>query len=169
MARRMLATINSNKHFVPQSLSTVASGSVTGRSVINTVVAPAVANSDEVRQGAVVKAVFIELWILGAEVSGTNTSFLVALEKRPSGAPAMTFANSQNLGAYGNKKNILYTTQGVVGSDQGGQGAIPVLRQWFKIPKGKQRMGLSDRVVLNISALANGLVICGQFIYKEYT
>ncbi len=166
---RMRAMINSVKHYIPQSLSTVGTGTITGRSVVNTVVAPAVANSDEVRQGAIVKAVFIELWILGAEVSGTNTSFLVALEKRPSAAPAMTFVNSQGLTAYLNKKNILYTTQGVVGSDQGGQGAIPVLRQWFKIPKGKQRMGLGDRIVLNVSALANDLVICGQFIYKEYT
>ncbi len=169
MARRMLAPINSIKHYVPQSLSTVASGAVTGRSVINTVVAPATASADTVKEGSVVKAVYIELWLLGGEVSGTNTSFLVALEKRPSGAPAMTFANTQNLGAYINKKNILYTTQGVLGSDQGGQGAVPVLRAWFKIPKGKQRFGLGDRVVLNVSALANELVLCGQFIYKEYT
>ncbi len=169
MARRMMSPINSRKHYVPQSLATVASGTITGRSAINTVVAPAVANADEVREGAVVKAVFVEIWILGGEASGTNTSFILAIEKRPSGAPAMTFANSQGLGSYNNKKNILYTTQGVVGSDQGGQGAIPVIRQWFKIPKGKQRMGLGDRVVVNISALANSLVICGQFLYKEYT
>ncbi len=169
MARRMLAPINSIKHYVPQSLSTIASGTVTGRSVLNTVAPPATASSDEVRIGAVVKAVYIEVWLIGGEVSGTNTSFLVAIEKRPSGAPAMTFANTQNLNAYGNKRNILYTTQGVVGSDQGGQGAVPVVRGWFKIPKGKQRMGQTDRIVCNISALANALIFCGQFIYKEYT
>jgi len=166
---RMLAPINSNKHYVPQSLATVATGTITGRSAVNAVVAPAVANADEVRQGAIVKALFVEIWILGGEASGTNTSFILTIEKRPSAAPAMTFINSQGLGSYANKKNILYSTQGVVGSDQGGQGAIPVIRQWFKIPKGKQRMGLGDRIVVNISALANSLVICGQFIYKEYT
>ncbi len=169
MARRMLAPIQSNKHFIPQSLATVASGTVTGRSVTNSVVLPATTNAEDIQQGAVIKAVWIELWLIGGEASGTNTSFMVALEKRPSGAPAMTFANTTALGAYPNKNNILYTTQGVVGSDQGGQGAIPVVRQWFKIPKGKQRQSLGDRIVLNVTALANSLIICGNFIYKEYT
>ncbi len=169
MARRMLSPINSNKHFVPQSLATVASGTVTGRGVTLAVAATAVTNAEDIAQGAVIKAVWIELWIVGGEASGTNTSFMVALEKRPSGAPAMTFANTTALGSYPNKNNILYTTQGVVGSDQGGQGAVPVVRGWFKIPKGKQRQTIGDRIVLNITALANSLVICGMFIYKEYT
>ncbi len=166
---RMRAPINSNKHYVHQTLSTIASGAITGRSVINSVVAPATASADEVRQGAIVKAVYIEIWLLGGEASGTNTQFTVALEKRPNGAPAMTAANIVNLGAYPNKSNVLYVTNGVLGSDQGGQGSVPVLRSWFKIPKGKQRMALSDRVVCNISAVTNELILCGLFIYKEYT
>lgn len=167
--RRMQAPINSNKHFVSQTLSTVLSGTISTRIVSDAVAAPATANAFDVRQGAVIKAVYIELWINGDSAATVSTSFNVTLEKLPSNLASMTFANSQNLGTYTNKKNILYTTQGLVGSADIGQSSVPVLRTWFKIPKGKQRQGLGDRIVLNLSSLVSDLAICGIFIYKEYT
>ncbi len=170
MARRgMVAPINSNKHFVQQTQSTVPAASISTRVVSEAVVAPAVGTASEVRQGAIIKAVWIEMWIIGNGAAGLLNSFNITLEKRPSGAVAMTFAQSQNLGSYPNKKNILYTTQGIV-SQSDGVSPVPIIRQWFSIPKGKQRQGLSDEIVLNISNLvANNLAICGMFIFKEYT
>ncbi len=165
----MLSPINSNKHYVGRTLVGVSSGANQNFVVSDAVVAPATTNAFDVRQGAVIKAVWIELWLLGNAATTVNSSFDVTLEKVPSNGIAMTFAQSQNLGAYTNKKNILYTTQGVVGSAKDGNQALPLLRQWFKIPKGKQRQGLGDRIILNISALVNDLTICGMAIYKEYT
>ncbi len=167
--RKMLAPINSNKHFVQQAQSTVAAATISTRIVADAVVAPATTNASDVRQGAIIKAVWIELWIIGDGAAGLLNSFNITLEKLPSNLATMAFIDSLALGAYTNKKNILYTTQGIVSQSDGVQPA-PIIRQWFKIPQGKQRMGLGDRIVLNISNLiANNLAICGMFIYKEYT
>ncbi len=71
---------------------------------------------------------------------------------------------------YANKKNILFTAQGLVTPTDGGQ--VPVLRGWYKIPKGKQRFGLGDRLFLTIrnnNAAAIDINFCGLAIYKEYT
>ncbi len=166
--RRMLAPINSNKYYVHQTIVTVVSGVILNVNLVDAVVAPAAATSFQVEEGSLVKAIWVELWLTGASTAGNTSSFNITLEKIPANQTAMTFTQSANLGAYPNKKNILYTTQGVIGSVAGGQ-PLPLLRQWFAIPKGKQRMGLSDRIMLNISNQGSiDEIICGIFIYKEY-
>ena len=92
-----------------------------------------------------------------------------AFEKISSGGPLMTQPDTVTLNDYPNKKNILKTSQGVIGDAN--TNTTPVFREWIAIPKGKQRMGLGDRLMLNVSCLAeaaNDLEICGMFIYKEY-
>ncbi len=162
----MLAPINSNKHYVHRSSVSVASAAILNDEIVDAVVAPATAASNQVEEGSIVKAVYIELWIVGEDSAGINSPFHVSLEKKPSDAPDMTFGQSVNLGAYPNKKNILYFTQGIVSSESLGP-TVNILRQWFAIPKGKQRMGLGDQIVLNIAATI-GIQICGFYTYKEY-
>ncbi len=95
-------------------------------------------------------------------------SALLTLYKRGSGTTAMTTTESAALGDYDNKKNILYHTQGLT-NDQDAD-AIPFVRQWFKIPKGKQRQGLGDKFSLAIHAQgALDLTICGFATFKEYS
>jgi len=77
-----------------------------------------------------------------------------------------TFADMSALNLYTNKKNVLYHTQGL-SNDQDAD-AIPFVRQWFKIPKGKQRFGLADRLYLVVSAIAIDQTICGHMVFKEY-
>jgi len=48
--------------------------------------------------------------------------------------------------------------------------ATPILRQWVKIPKTKQRFGLKDKLVLQVFAQgALDLTACGFELYKEYS
>ncbi len=104
------------------------------------------------------------MWLLaGSQQPG---SFQLTLEKISSNAPDMTHNDSTLLHDYGNKKNILYTTQGLVGDAN--TNPSPLLRQWFKIPKGKQRFGLGDKLNLNLSSFAENITSCGVIIYKEY-
>ncbi len=168
MGRRMLAPINTRKHFIGQTLGNVASGTVSTRVVAEGVAAPATANAFSVREGSVIKAVFIELWLTGDGNTGVESSFQVTLEKINTNQPGLTLTDALNLTLYENKRNILYTTQGAVSPAINGQSTIPILKQWFKIPKGKQRMALGDKIVLNIASLAIQITICGIFIYKEY-
>ncbi len=168
MARhRMLTPINSIKHYVGISIATLASGVTIEKKIVDAIVAPGNTTSEDVTEGSIVKAVFIEMWVIGAEAAGVNSSFNLVVEKRTNLITNFTITNAANLGAYENKKNILYTTQGITASEQGAN-AIPVIRSWFKIPKGKQRFGLGDELVLHLSSLAGDFQFCGFFTYKEF-
>ena len=164
----MLAPINTNKHYVSKTNEKITLGTVTNVIVVESIVAPASANSYSVEEGSVVKAVHFELWIFGANGAPANTQFHMNIEKIPSGAPLMTFAQTANLGSYPNKKNILYTTQGVINAFNDNTNSLPLIRNWLLIPKGKQRMGLGDKLVLNFAAISKDIRICGLFTYKEY-
>ncbi len=166
--RRMLAPLNTIKHYVHLGNSFVSANAILVTDVANAKVAPATGASSEVKEGSLVKAIYVELWIFNAGATTTTTQFVITLEKIPSGATAMTFAQSGNLGAYPNKKNILYSTEGVLPANIDGSGAVPVIRQYFLIPKGKQRMGLADRIVLNIATTGQNLRRCGIFTFKEW-
>ncbi len=166
MRHRVLPPITTNKHFVPHPQSTITSGTILNKTVVSGVVAPAVANAFDVMQGSVVKAVYVEMWLFSIGVN-IETSFNLTVEKVPASAVQMTFGQSLALGSYLNKKNILYTTQGLVGS-RGSGSPVPVIRAWVKIPKGKQRFGLGDKLLININSVGQSLQICGMIIFKEY-
>ena len=160
----MKPIIHSVKHYVQQSRSEVATVATTSLDIIISTEGTVANLVDEVPEGSTIKAVFVEMWLVDSSNDG---SFIVSLEKRPGGLGAITFANSNALGTYANKRNILYMTQGL--SPNNGVGnPVPIIRQWFKIPKGKQRFGLAERLVLNITNNgANDLEFCGFFTYKE--
>ncbi len=162
----MVAPINANKHYVHLSNSQIASGAISTIVQVEAVAAPASANSFEVEEGSIVKAVYLEQWIYGLGASGVDTQFFMCVMKKPSDAPDLTFAQSSNLGAYPNKKNILYTTQGVIGGID--TNSIPIIKNWLLIPKGKQRMGLGDKIVTYITTLGAAIQRCGFATYKEY-
>ncbi len=159
----MLAPITSKKHFVQQGIDSIMGGTIKNNSIVVGVQAPATA-SNQVFEGSVVKAVFVEYWLLaGGQQPGSIT---LTVMKRIGDSPHMTFAESAQLHTYTNKKNILYTTQGITPDANGNP--IPFIRMWIKIPKGKQRFGLGDQLVVNISANVEDCTICGTAIYKEY-
>ncbi len=158
-------TVNSTKHYVQFSLQSVLASAIKDLAVTSAVSAPDANLSAEVREGSVIKAVWIELWIRGSELS--PGSVLVSFYKRGAGATSITTTEAASLHTYDNKKNIFYHTQGLTNDTDAD--AIPFIRQWFKIPKGKQRQGLGDK--LSISVFSQGAidqVLCGFVTFKEY-
>ncbi len=166
--RRNLSPIISIKHFIARTALNIASGILVSQNLVNAVAQNAVVNVEDVVEGSLVKAIWIESWYQNTDVTNSTTTFIMTVEKVPSGQLPMTFAQSLALQAYPNKKNILYTTQGIIGARRDGNGQLPIFRQWIKIPKGKQRIGLGDKIVLNHSSLGASAQICGMSIYKEY-
>ncbi len=167
--RKMLAPINSIKHYVQRANVGIASGAGLTIPIVTSVAAPATASTDEVKQGAVVKAVYLEYWLLNTGVTAEETQFVVALEKVPGGASgAMSVTDLLNLGAYDNKKNILFTSQGILHAALDGVNAIPIIRSWVMIPKGKQRFGLNDILAFSLTSVGQTLNVCGFATYKEY-
>ncbi len=164
MRHRILAPINTVKHYTHHPQFNVAASGITSINVSDAVAVASKDAANEVEEGSLVKAVYLEFWLtVNGAALGSAT---MALEKRVASDAAMTFAESQNLGAYTNKKNILWTFEGLLPGN--GQNPVPILRQWFKIPRGKQRQGLADKIVLNLASIVGGLTACGFTTYKEW-
>ncbi len=156
-------TVNSEKHMVQNSLDSVTAGAIQIDVLAQAVDIPGTANTD-VRVGAVIKAVYNEKWMRGAETS--PGSFVYIIYKLPNGLPFPTATNMANLNDWSNKNNILYTTQAL--TNDADADAIPLHKGWVKIPKGKQRMSLGDVIAVTFFAQVLDSVICGHSIYKEY-
>ncbi len=156
-------TINSEKHIVQQSTQLVAGGGVFNMEILDVVQNPT--STNEVRIGSVIKAVFVELWLNGQDAEN-YPSFTFTVEKTSSGAAQPTFSNMLNLHAYENKKNVLFVSQGIIGSKDSAQ-SVPIHRAWIAIPKGKQRFGQGDKLWVNLSCISD-IQVCGVNIYKEY-
>ncbi len=164
----MRAVIKSKKHILQISQSTVGQALVANTSIVisqeATSSAPGV-----VEEGAIVKACYIEMW-LSQDSATVVGSYTIVLAKDPGGQAGMSTGEMAALHDYPAKKNILFTGQGLLTPNDGGQ--VPALRGWYKIPKGKQRFGLKD--VLRLSIRNNNLTsldinFCGVAIFKEYT
>ncbi len=156
--------VQSNKHYIQKTLSTVAAGAIDNIVLAQAVDTPGSGNATHVKTGSAIKAVFVEMWVRAGSTS--PGSVLITLIKIPGAGGVPTFAQLASLHTYNNKKNIFYHTQGLT-NDQDAD-AIPFIRQWFKIPKSKQRFGLDDILTLAISAQALDSIVCGFSTYKEY-
>ncbi len=167
MPRRMLAPIVAIKHYVQEENASLASAARKSIDVVTAVGNTAsISATDEVLEGSIVKAIFSEYWFKSDAVAGSGTKFQLVYEKVPSGGNSINFTQMNNLMAYPNKKNILYYTQGVVGDLT--TNSIPMIRNWFKVPKGKQRMGIGDTITVSVSTTGAAADICGFSTYKEY-
>jgi len=158
--------IHSTKHYVQITLSTAAT--VTRNvEVLATAVEGTAANlALEVVEGTLIKAIYLEIWAIG----GSSDEFFTAVVlKLPGGLGAPSFTNMTDLNSYPNKKNILYTTQGLASND-GIAMPLPLFKGWIKIPRGKQRMGLGDTISFIIASRgADKITYCGFATYKEYS
>ncbi len=159
----MKPIIQSEKHYVQSSLFTVTASTITD--ILVSFAKETAAGANEVRVGTLVKAIYIEYWVRTQSTS--PGSVLLTLYKTSSNASAMTVAESAALHDYKNKNNILYHTQGLT-NDQDAD-AIPFIRQWIRIPKGKQRIALGEAWRIAIHAQgALDLTVCGFSVYKAF-
>ncbi len=162
----MLAPINSIKHYVQHTRVTNNSGAILINDIAKGVVAPAVSTTFDVIQGAIVKAIYVERWVMASQATTDPITYVYVIMKLPNDVIAPTAAQLNNLMAYTNKSNILFTAMAIVG-EAATNNAVPIHRGWIMIPKGKQRMALGDRIITAITSLDN-LSVCGFETYKEY-
>ncbi len=163
----MRAVINSVKHIVQQTPQTTLAGAV-GKITIAEGKALAdidtVLSATDLRAGAVVKAVYCELWITGDGTEQSSATWLFRV--RPPGEGNVVFAEINAMQGFLGKNTILMSGQGIVPPNT--QHPMSIFKGWIKIPKGKQRIPLGGQLEIVTSSIANGHVVCGLFIYKEY-
>jgi len=156
--------VKTKKHFFQKTLTPVTTASTDVSSFLVAVETTTANASFEVAEGAIVTAFYGEIWQIGRISQQFYTSVIVKL---PGGVGNVLQADLVDLFAYDNKKNILHTSQGLASND-GIAPPIPIFKQWFKIPKSKQRFGLGDRLQFAISSRGtDDIDICGFFMYKE--
>ncbi len=157
--------VHSVKHYVQFPINQITMGTIESNSVAVAVESTAANLAGEVPEGSSIKNVYFELWL---QNEGNLGEFIMTISKNPLNNTGPTFVEQASLFLYPNKKNVLYTTQGLTSND-GVSGPVNVIRGWVKIPKSKQRFGLGDTLTMNISNVsASDLVRCGFALYKEY-
>ncbi len=164
----MRAPIHSKKHIVQISQATVAQGIANNELIVDAIEGQSTVPG-AVQEGAVVKAVYIEFW-LGQASATIVGSYTLIVYKNPGSGHGVTAGEMAALHDYTNKKNIFFSSQALSPPTDGG--LIPVIKGWVKIPKGKQRFGLADRLSIGIrnnTASAIDINYCGIAIFKEYT
>ncbi len=164
--RRLVAPIVTIKHMTNHENAKVLTTAVRNIEIANAVPQQSVVSTTDVVEGSIIKAVYLELWLHSIASAGEDTKFQFVFEKVQGDATPITFTQMNTLMVYPNKKNIFYSSQGVLGDLT--TPSIPIVRNWFKIPKGKQRMGQGDELVMTVSATAFDIDTCGLSIFKEY-
>lgn len=157
-------TINSQKHIVQETLTSIAVGTVGNFLIANAVNNPDSSISTDVEVGTVIKAVYIELWLLSNAASITTATS--AFMKLTAGTGLATNADMADLHNYSSKMNIFECHQGIVGEKD--VNPVPFYRHWIKIPKGKQRIGINEKLSLAIRSITGTTDFCGLAIYKAY-
>ncbi len=158
----MKAPINSTKHYVHIPIQSIADGARGSIILSTSVILPATAAANEVREGSVIKAIFLELWLSNDTADFTANACMGILQQ---GAAVPTFAQMNNMGAFEGKNNILEFHQGLAAADGN---VIPMFRGWIKIPKGKQRQALGNETFCAASFTGSAGQFCGFATYKEY-
>jgi len=158
-------TVHSTKHYVQQSIGTVVVGTNENLTFAHAVEVSAKDSVLEVEEGCSIKAFYLELWIRSAATAAASFTFVVMKKVGGQGAP--TDATMAALGTYLNKKNILYTSQGLINDVD--SSALNLYKGWIKVPKSKQRMGLGDTLSWHLRTVGQSLNFCGFETYKEYT
>lgn len=162
----MKAPIQSKKHYVQNSTGNIGAGAVENIDVV-LAIEGGMTNPNHVREGSAVKAIYFEYWLING-ASTSQSGFVFAVYKSPGNGFAASAANMAALHDWTNKKNILFTSQGLWPKSD--QNPVNVIRQWVKIPKGKQRMGLNDTIKVAIfNAGVDDLARCGFATYKSYS
>ncbi len=161
----MRPTVNSVKHIVQTSFTGTASGAIGSDTLIIEVDVSTADTPTEVRQGAVVKAIYVERWLRGSD-AGTLSTYVMIVEKSVNNSSPPAAGEMAALHTYVNKKNVLFTAQGILNDDT--DSATPVIRGWIKIPKGKQRFGNGDGLRVVLFAQSGSIDRCGVAIFKEY-
>jgi len=160
----MRAVINSEKRILQVTLSSVATGTTGYQTLVKAEQSVGSTDPTSVAAGSVVKAVYLELWILaGAQQPATTTTIVYKLA---TGADNPSSVDMGNLNAWVGKKNILESHQGLVGDAN--SNPIPFYRGWIKIPKGKQRFGLGDQLNFAVKSITDSVEFCGIAIFKVY-
>ncbi len=129
--------------------------------------APTTADADSVRNGSLVKAIWLEFWVSNAATHtiGVSTAFEAYIMKNPGNN--LTGPVPGTVGTSNEKKFVIKGWKGLTGDRLAGFPAYS-WKGWIKIPKRYHRMGTDDKWQLNVLATGVDQILCLHIVYKWY-
>ncbi len=136
----------------------------TGATVINTVDAPVLANTNEVETGATVNGIYLHVEANFVSGAGLPNLYL-SVFKNPGGN--ITAPDGNAVGSSDNKKYVIHQQMIMLNADVGGNPRV-VFDGVIVIPKGYRRFGINDILKVLLFSPALSYNFCIQTIYKEF-
>ncbi len=162
---RGLVVIHRIKHIVDKS-ATITATAVLPEVLINTKDAPVLANTTEVETGAKVHGIFINVQIQANQSINAIPNIYMAIYKSPGGnIPAIDPAQT---GSNADKKQIIHQEMNFVETTSNTANPRTLFKGVVVIPRGMQRFGADDELIMSLKSNAINFSYCVQCIFKEF-
>ncbi len=152
--------INSVKNILDATALTVSAGVITTVDLM-TVVNDYAGGAIEVPVGAVVRGVYLFFQIQPQTLKVAIEAYVAKVP------PGLTLPVPGATGGDSGRRFILHEEKGIPGPSNNGS-PPSTFRGYVKLPRGRQRVGESDRLVLRVSS-AGAYDMCAKAIYKWYS
>ncbi len=164
--RRSLNVVHRIKH-ITDTNATVSAATTLPTVLILGRDAPVLAATREVESGAKVHGIFLNVQIQGNQItSGAIPNIYMAVYKSKGGN--IPDINPASTGANADKSNIIHQEMGMFQSDSVDGNPKTLFKGVIVIPKGLQRFGIDDELVITVRSTAVNFKVCIQCIYKEF-
>ncbi len=158
-----LRPVHRIKHVVDQQSGTTA-GTQLDASLITSVDAPVLTNTDQVETGSTVNGIYLKVEI-NATSSAALANCYLSIFKNPGGNLTIPAANT--VGTNDNKKYVIHQEM-VMLQQQTNSNPRTLFNGVIAIPRGYRRFAINDTLVISILAPGVNLNICFQCHYKEF-
>ncbi len=156
--------VNSIKNVFNQAQSTGTTAVATNLIIAND--APVTANPNEVKNGCLIKAIWVSIDFCGLAATGVLQRTSMYMVKNPGNN--LTLPGPFTVGSSNEKKYVFKMWTQMTMRNQDGNPPYH-WEGWIKIPKRYQRFGTDDRLQLNTATDTAAGHLSTQVIYKWYT
>ncbi len=162
-----LRPINRIKHVV-DAQGTIAAGAVNSIAIADATDTPSLAATASVETGSKVNGIYLRVEIASNEAIslGAIPNVYMYVAKNPGNNVTLPTANA--VGSNDNKRFVLHQEMSMIENKGQGSNARTLFNGVIVIPKGMQRFGPDDALILNILCPALDTVQCVQCHYKEF-
>lgn len=136
----------------------------TGTTLINSVDAPVLANTNEVEVGSTVNGIYLHVEVNFVSGAGLPNIYL-SVFKNPGGN--ITAPDGNVVGSSDNKKYVIHQQMLMLNAEVSGNPRV-LFDGVIAIPKGYRRMGINDTLQILIFSPALSFNWCIQGIFKEF-
>jgi len=165
--RQFLRPVNSRKHIVDIQGGLIAD-TQTLNSIIDTVDNPVLANPKDVRTGAKISSIFLNIQVYATGSGALSNVYMMIYKNAGNNIAAANIPDANAVGVSDFKKMVFHQEMTMTEKNTT---AIPrtLFKGVLKIPRHMQRMGYDDIIIVALFSPGVTFDFCIQAIYKDYT